>query len=133
MFDMEKYTVEIDGNAYTVKGKFEHVDGNPYMKDSSMLHYRCTLMYKGKRYTLPFSKGVGHKGVPPCVAEVLYCCFSDNVEYYRDFVDWCRNLGYSPDSRNAEKIYNACIKNTKNLYRLLEDDVEIFEEALRDY
>lgn len=54
------------------------VDHNPAMDDSAnMDHWRCTLTRAGRRMALTFSKGFGHQGKPPSLAEVLECCALD--------------------------------------------------------
>ena len=48
---------------------------------------------------------------PPNIANVLHCLFLDSdVLNYATFEEWAPDLGYDPDSREAEKIYQACLK-----------------------
>lgn len=96
---------------------------NPHMDDFQGDHYKCTLKRmaggKIKRMTLHFSKGCGHEGEEPKVDEVLDCLASDFVDPGETFESWARNYGYDEDSRKAEKIYKACLKQTKKIKSFL--------------
>ena len=103
----------------------ERTDANPNMADSrDMDHHRCVLRCGGKRMTLIFSMGVGHRGSPPESTDVLSCLASDasGVEDARSFEEWCSELGFDADSRTAEKTYKVIIKQAIKLKRLLGDD-----------
>lgn len=53
---------------------------------------------------------------PPHLANVLYALVSEaDVMNYLGFEDWASNLGYDPDSRQAEKIYLQCLSQTRDL------------------
>lgn len=109
-------------------------DKNPLMS-GAMTHWKATLKAAGHRMTLTFSKGSGHKGAPPTVEEVLQCLSQD--AYYIDdsgstFEDFCHELGYDTDSRKAEKIYKAVVRQTHKLKSFLGttfDDLLNCEEA----
>lgn len=47
--------------------------------------------------------------------DILACLRIDHSENLEDF---CDNFGYEQDSRTAEKVYNAVLKETNALYRL---------------
>ncbi len=60
-------------------------------------------------YTGHFMKG---KKLLPDLADVLYSFVVDyNVLDYATYEDWAGDLGYSPDSREGEKIYRLCIEH----------------------
>ena len=58
---------------------------------------------------------------PPTMKDILYCLGLDcrSVEWERDFEGWCKSLGYDPDSRKADHIYNATLQERKDLMQLL--------------
>lgn len=69
----------------------------------------------------------------PDLKDVEYSLVSDAecAESSLDFDDFCANLGYSNDSRKAEKIYNAC----KDMLALLMNTgkYEEMKEVYQDY
>ena len=67
--------------------------------------------------SLTFTKGSGHGGKRPTLAEVLDCLVSDaaSLEGARSFEEWARNLGDDPDSRRAERAYKAVVAQTDKL------------------
>ena len=86
--------------------------------------YRCTLTYKGRRYTFDFWQGVGIRH-DPTAEGCLECLLSDaNVE--EDFHDFCSEFGYDEDSRKAEATHKACLKVGREMRRLLGDDFDTF-------
>lgn len=97
--------------------------------------WKVTLTRKNPRrsMTLIFRMGIGHDGKPPIVADVLSCITSDaaSIEAARDFEDFADELGYSSDSRKAERIYKACQQQTRKLKRFL-DDPDVYELLLWD-
>lgn len=74
----------------------------------------------------------GIKRVPnaPELSDVLDCLASDSsgVENARDFNDWAADYGYDEDSRKAEKIYNQCVEQRRELRDLL--GLKLYEELL---
>jgi hypothetical protein len=108
---------------------FRAASDNPNMESSrDMDHYRVTLHHAGRRMTLTFSKGVGHHGADPEVAEVLDCLISDSWSADEDFAEFCSNMGFDEDSRKALRIYKACVSIRERLLSLLGHD--LFNEAL---
>lgn len=51
----------------------------------------------------------------PSAYDVLACL---SPVYEDTFEDWCASYGYSPDSRTAEKVYNLCIDQDRNIRKL---------------
>ena len=120
----------IAGNKISITSK--RVDRNPHMDAGSttMDNWKCTLIYgamsgRKARMTVHFSKGFGHHGQEPTVAEVLDCLASDasGVDGCRDFADWCNEYGYEVDSRKAEKTWQACRHQTTRLENFLGQDL----------
>ncbi len=98
---------------------------SPWQDDDKqpMNGYRVTLRYQGRRMTVPFWTGIGwtHE---PSAADVLDCLASDAGSAQLSFEDWCEELGYDSDSRKAERTYNATLKQTEALRRLMGDDFD---------
>lgn len=110
----------------------EYADSNPNMDNPNWQanHYRVTLRYGRRRFSLYFSQGIGISGEPK-TASVLDCLASDasGVENARDFEDWCGEYGYDTDSRRAERTYRTCRRQAARLKRLLGDD--LYDQLLR--
>lgn len=75
----------------------------------------------------------------PTLFDVLYCVVSDAQSYdnSRDFAEWESELGFSEDSREAERIYRLTAEQSKSLRRVAgaEHDtlVAMDEDRLRDW
>lgn len=95
--------------------------------------YRCTLSYRGRRMSLDFWQGSGIAGFPT-VEGVLDAVLSDasTIDNASSFEDWCSELGFDADSRKAEKIYRASVRQTEKLKKLLGSEYETFLYAERD-
>src|SRR5687768_444956 len=94
----------------------EHAGRNPNMDSTSpMDHWECTLEVDGRFMVVPFSMGKGLGGEEPTAETVLDCLASDSSGIESSFEDWCSELGYDPDSRKAERIYNVCRKQAEEL------------------
>jgi len=99
-------------------------DNNPDMESEAAMnmdHWKCKLTMNRKQFTIFFSMGYGHKGKEPNIESVLDCLASDaaNLEDANGFEDWAFELGYSPNSRKAEKMYRAVERQTKRLKTFL--------------
>lgn len=99
-------------------------DTNPNMASdrdhAEMDHWRCIMRFGQRaRLTVPFSKGSGHHGTAPDLAEVLDCLASDSAGASSSFEDWCGEYGQEEDSRKAERTYRTCVKQAKALQRFL--------------
>lgn len=78
-----------------------------------------TIWYKAPTGTEPGTRRV--TPTPPDVADVLDSLASDASCYdnARTFEEFANDLGYDPDSRKAESIYNKCGQISKALRDLL--------------
>ena len=56
------------------------------------------------------------------MAEVLNCLASESSGTDQDFADWCSDLGYDTDSREAERLYKVCLHQAGRLRRFLGDE-----------
>lgn len=76
------------------------------------------------------------KPIPaPTLIDVVYSLLSDSdVLSCSGFEDWASNLGYDTDSREAEKIYKACLEIGLKLQAVLgHKALEALREAFQDY
>jgi hypothetical protein len=62
----------------------------------------------------------------------LYCFISDSVSGKQSFLDFCSELGYSEDSRRAERIYKACFKMAAKWERITDVDMHEAANELND-
>ena len=84
-------------------------------------HYSVALHREGPTMmTVPYSMGKAHKN-GPTAADVLSSLALDaqSVHGGRDFEDWAHEYGYDPDSRKAERTYQAACRQTQELRRFL--------------
>jgi hypothetical protein len=100
-----------------------------------MDHWECTLRTSaGGSMELYFSKGYGHRGKRPSVAEVLGSLQADSAGYENtdDLRDWCSEYGFDTDTREDEaecrRIYSAVARQATELAELLGGDD--YEELL---
>lgn len=87
------------------------------------------IVFKGHgcQMTVPsFKMGIGHNGNDPTAYDVLCSLVMDacSIEDSRGFEDWASNLGYDPDSRKAEKIYQQCEQEARKFNHFVDCIVE---------
>lgn len=98
---------------------------NPNMLDKwDANHYKVTLRNRaGRRLTVPFSMGRARSDEPDA-ALVLDTLASDSasVDSADDFEEWCSELGFDTDSRNAERSYKVTLRQAEKLQNFLGPD-----------
>lgn len=119
---------------HKIKVKSIKINRNPNMDDDNKWkadHYEVTLTIdradppyanqpnRVAKLTTYFSKGTGHLEEPPTAAEVLDALIMDSDAAETNFEDWADSIGFDPDSRKAEKIYETCRKQAKELMNFL--------------
>jgi len=92
-------------------------------------HYKVTLIGPDGRMTVTYSKGIGHKGAPPTVEEVLDTVAMDAVSYenYPDLDDWVAEYGFE-DMKEAQKTFRGVKRQSESLGRILGD--KLYETLL---
>ena len=103
------------------------VDYNPYMEDSrGRYNWKCYLRTPKGRMQVYFTQGWPTE---PEVDHVLDCLAMDvaGVEN-ASFDEWCKDYGYSADSRRAERTYKVILRQRDALQRLF--DSEAYETLL---
>lgn len=81
--------------------------------------FKVRLIKGGKQYTFEFGQSISEGINEPTLYSVLACLTKYDPETFEDF---CANCGYDNDSRKAEKIYKAVLKEWENLNRLFTSD-----------
>jgi hypothetical protein len=108
-----------------IRYEIVNASANPLMSDMpwGSHHYRVRFRRGNRQLTTPFSCGPALGFPNP--GEVLECLLSDALlaNGCRDFSDFCCELGYDPDSRRAEQVYNACKKLAPKVENLLGDAI----------
>lgn len=72
----------------------------------------------GKSIRGNYSQGSAIKG-KPTIEDILNSLIMDTINIPSSFEDWASEFGYDTDSRKAEQIYNACLKEDKDLKYIL--------------
>lgn len=76
----------------------------------------------------------GRKINPDAVDVLASLAMEADVIDYASFEDWAESFGYDPDSREAEKVYNACMDTALKLRSALGDDgLNQLKEAANDH
>jgi hypothetical protein len=92
--------------------------------------YRCTLTYRGRRYTFDYWMGRGCQRDPDAES-CLDCLLGDARAGEQTFEEFCSEFSYDTDSRRAEATWKACRRAGRGLRRLLGADFETFLYADR--
>jgi hypothetical protein len=123
-----------------VKG-YRHHYGAMSMHDAEEQELFRKTCETGKLYKLFPSGTVGapmfgpHTQPAPELLDVLYCIVSDaDVLNYSSYEEWGPELGYDPDSRAGEKVYQQCIAQSLALKQLIGfAAIEKLRELYQDY
>lgn len=116
---------------YNITMDAEYAENNPNMDGNQIMnHYIVTLHHDDREYSLYFSQGLGIK-CEPTAKRVLESVLMDVscVESGQTFEDFCAEIGYDADSRRAERIYNACLKERDQIGELF--GPEVYEEFIQ--
>lgn len=112
-----------------IKMKVDHVHENPNMSDFEGDHWKVVLR-RANRATMSFyySKGYGHNGAEPKLAEVMellqmdsYCCDT--------FEEFCSEYGYDADSRSVERTFKLCRRFAAKIKKFFGTDLELLRRA----
>lgn len=102
-------------------------DYRPYFPDDkeSRSVFKCRLSRNGRSYTFSFGQSINNAGIEPTMYDVLACLTKCDPG---DFEDFCASYGYDVDSRTAERMYKAVLKEWKAVDRLFNDVLEELQE-----
>jgi len=93
--------------------------------------YEFTLTKDGKTYSGTFGQSIegSKKGEVPSAYSVLSSLSGEDGDENETFEEFADNFGYDQDSRKAEKIYHAVIKERKGIHNLYsEEELEKLRE-----
>lgn len=127
MEDYEKQAIDF---AKKFGVKLEQV-GNPeyrsYFVDDKERRYvfKMELTREKKTYTFTFGQSIAGGAKTPTMYDVLASLTNYDPESFEDF---CGNYGYDENSRKAEKIYKAVVKEWENVERLFSDCLDELRE-----
>jgi len=85
---------------------------------------RVRLKGRRRSMTVPFRMGTGLGGRTPTPGEVLASLRYDAQAGQGSFDDFCSELGYDPDSREAERVHRACIAIRGKMERVFGEDFD---------
>jgi hypothetical protein len=87
--------------------------------------FKIILKKGGKQYTFDFGQSVAEGSNEPTLYSVLTCLQKYDVGTFEDF---CSELGYDEDSRTAERVYKAVVKEFEAMRRLFtSEELEVLE------
>ena len=87
--------------------------------------FNAVLRFEGREMSVRYFCGLKAKTTTVSLLECLQMdarCIDDG----QTFEEWCADLGFNDDSISHLKIYRQCVKQTRDLKRLLGDDFERF-------
>ena len=91
--------------------------------------YSCKLRRGHKTYTFPFFDSVANwwEDKRPSKYDILACL--DTYDYISDIKDFALEFGYDIYDKETERIYNACMRQSKKLHGLFTDaELEMLAE-----
>jgi len=77
--------------------------------------FKCKLKRGKKSFTINFGQSINAGAEEPTIYDILTCLQKYDVGTFDQF---CSEFGYDNDSRTAEKIYKAVVKEYNNMSRL---------------
>ena len=77
--------------------------------------YSFCLRRNGKSYTGRFGQSIASQGQEPSAYDILACITKNDPGTFEDF---CSEFGYDTDSRKAEKVYKAVVREWKGISRV---------------
>ena len=100
--------------------------GRHFYNDKNDRHiFKITLSRNGKRFTFNFGQSIAEGSNEPTLYDVLVCLQKYDVGTFEDF---CGEFGYDEDSRTAERVYKAVVKEFEAMQRLFtEEELEILQ------
>lgn len=120
-------TAQQFANKYNVKLTILDSEFRKYFLEDKEPRYvfKCKLSRGKKSYTFNFGQSIAAGGEEPNIYDILACLTKHDPESFEFF---CSNYGYNTDSRAAEKIYKAVVKEYNAVNRLFGDIIEELEE-----
>lgn len=82
--------------------------------------FKCRLSRAGRSYTFAFGQSINAGAEEPKMYDVLACLQKYDVG---DFHNFCSEFGYDEDSRKAERIYKAVLREYNAMERIFGPDL----------
>ena len=124
---MNKYEQQANDFLKSVNAsiKMEYLEHRPYFPDENASRdvYRVRIRRKGKQFTFTF--GTNLLGDKPTAYDILACLTKYDPGTFEDFSS---DYGYDEDSRKAERIYKAVVKEWLNVERVFGDCLDELRE-----
>lgn len=124
------YEKQAETFMYTTKTKMSvaYVTHDKYFDDDKQSRdiWRVTLRRNGKSFSFKFGQSIASDGTPPTAYDVLTCLTKYEPGTFENF---CDEYGYDNDSRKAEKVYKAVVKEYAGVARLFSDVIEELAEV----
>ena len=124
--DKPKFDSEYDKQAYNflkdtnTKFSIKYLKHDKYFPDDKESRdiYHFTIVKDGKTYSGTFGQSIAgtEKKEVPSAYSVLSSLSADRFE--GSFEDFCSEYGYDSDSRKAEQIYKAVVKENEGMKKL---------------
>ena len=101
--------------------------GKYFTDDKQNRHiFKLRLLRGRKSYTFNFGQSIAEGSNKPSLYDVLSCLQKYDVGSFEDF---CSEFGYDEDSKSAEKIYKAVVKEYEAMSRLFtNEEIEVLNE-----
>lgn len=132
--DELSYILESMGVSFEKLWIRERPDG--LMSDLPCSNHWRILIKRGKNeMTVFYSMGSAHTGMPND-ADVFHSILADTdeIHYGYTFEEWADILGFDTDSRQAERMFNACQDELLRLKTLFSDsELDDLRELFREY
>ena len=86
-----------------------------------------TVDGKRIRFSVKYGQSIAQGSNPPTKYDLLTCLTKGDPGSFENF---CGDYGYDPDSRKAERIYNAVCKEWVNVDRMWPDAIDQLREIV---
>lgn len=144
MTDFEKYCKARVDIIATPGGNREPHGWGPKTPEPFSYGVVLTHRHSGRTYACDFFMGAGHvypkdhhpgslrgQPKPPAAADVISCLLIDlsTVDNCDSFEEFCDELGYDSDSREAERIWRKLEHEAPKIRAFFGDDFEAFQQA----
>lgn len=99
-------------------------------------HHRVLIKRGNQEMTIYYSRGPAHESENPDNADVFNSLLIDTsaIDIGYEFEEWAENLGFNPDSREAERIFKLCQETLLHLKTLFSDsELDELRELFADY
>lgn len=129
-----KTTLIISGKEISISAKLIGKDNKFNPKYGYNYVYNVTVSDKENKIRFKFNTSISdHNSGKNYMDEsdlknALECLLMDASSGDMSFYEFCREFGYNEDSKNAEKIHKACVKQKERAAKIFDDIYETANE-----